>query len=408
MSTDTDILIVGGGLAGPALALALARNGLSCHVLDAAPAETLGDPDFDGRAYALALSTRRMLDQLGLWSGVADKAEAIRDIRVSDGQAGQGASPLFLHFDHNEITEGPMGHMLEDRFLRRALATAVADHPAITLKHSARVVAQDSTPGNVSVTLEDGTKHHARLLIGADGRASGTAARAGISRTGWDYGQTSLVGALTVEKPHNGVAQQMFFPEGPLAVLPLTGQRVSIVWTESRDRARDIMAMDDEGYLAALRPRFGSYLGNIALAGKRYSYPLGLSLASAITAPRLALVGDAAHGIHPLAGQGLNLGLRDVAALAEVLVTAHRRGEDIGAADVLERYRRWRGFDIAMLATATDGINRIFSNDNPLLRLGRTLGLGAVNALPGARRRLIREAAGLTGDLPRLLQGQPI
>lgn len=408
MNTQSDILIVGGGLAGPALALALAAGGLSSHVLDAAPAETLSDPAFDGRAYALALSTRRMLEQLGLWSALADKAEAIRDIRVSDGKAGEGPAPFFLHFDHNEISEGPMGHLLEDRHLRRALAEAAAAHPLITVSHDARVVSQELGAGSVSVTLEDGRTFDARLLVGADGRASQTASRAGIGRTGWGYGQTSLVAALSVEKPHDGVAQQMFFPEGPLAVLPLTGQRVSIVWTESDARATAIQAMDDEAYLAVLRPRFGSYLGEIALTGGRYSYPLGLSLANRITEQRLALVGDAAHGIHPLAGQGLNLGLRDVAALAEVLITARRRGEDIGAPDVLERYRRWRGFDIAMLATATDGINRLFSNANPLLRLGRTLGLGAVNALPGARRRLIREAAGLTGDLPKLLQGQPI
>lgn len=408
MDETTDIVITGGGLNGPALALACASGGLTVRVLDAAPRETLADPGFDGRAYALALSTRRMLAALGLWDGVADRSQPIEDIKVSDGVAGEGASPLFLHFDHTEIAEGPMGHMLEDRYLRRALAEAAEAAPGVTLEYGAKVVAQAEVPGGVEVTLADGSTRRARLLVGADGRASATARRAGIRRTGWGYGQTSLVAALETEKPHHGIAHQMFMPEGPLAILPLTGNRVSIVWTERSARAEGINDLPEDAYLEILRPRFGSFLGEIRLVGKRYNYPLGLSLANRLVASRLALVGDAAHGIHPLAGQGLNLGLRDVAALAEVLVTAHRRGEDVGAADVLERYRQWRQFDIAALAAATDGINRAFSNANPLLQMGRRLALGAINAVPPLRRGLIREAAGLTGDLPLLLRGRPI
>jgi 2-octaprenyl-6-methoxyphenol hydroxylase len=246
------------------------------------------------------------------------------------------------------------------------------------------------------------------MLVAADGRGSQVAARAGITRTGWGYRQTSLVAAVEVERDHAGIAHQMFFAEGPLAILPLPDRRVSIVWTEAEARAAALSAGSEEAYLAALRPRFGSFLGEIALAGKRYSYPLGLSLANAIVGERLALVGDAAHGIHPLAGQGLNLGLRDVAALAQVLAEARRRGEDIGAPDVLERYRHWRQFDIAALAATTDAINRVFSNNNPLLRLGRTLALGAIDALPGPRRALIKAAAGVSGDLPLLLQGRSL
>ena len=408
MSEMTDLLIVGGGLNGPALALAAASAGLSARVLDAAPAATHADPGFDGRAYALALTTRRMLSALGIWDGVADHAQPIEDIKVSDGVAGQGAAPFFVHFDHREIAEGPMGHMLEDRWLRRALLDAAAAAPGVVVENEAMVTAQEAGPGAVEVTLASGAVRRARLLVGADGRASGTAARAGIARTGWGYGQTSLVAALETERPHNATAHQMFFPEGPLAILPLPGNRVSIVWTESEARAARINEMDDADYMAALRPRFGGFLGEIRLAGARYSYPLSLSLANRLVADRLALVGDAAHGIHPLAGQGLNLGLRDVAALAEVLADAHRRGEDIGGADVLERYRRWRQFDIATLAAATDLINRGFSNANPLLRAGRVLALGAVNAVPALRRGMIRQAAGLGGDLPRLLQGRAI
>lgn len=401
-----DVAIIGGGLNGPTLALALAGAGLRVRVLDAAPAEVFEDPAFDGRAYALALATRRMLDALGLWDGLAGQAQPINDIKVSDGRAGEGPAPWVLHFDHREIAEGPMGHLIEDRYLRSALRTAVQAAENITAEAGATAVAQIADAGAVTVTLADGTIRTARLLVAADGRGSPTAVRAGIQRTGWEYGQTSLVAALETERPHHGVAHQMFFPEGPLAILPLPQNRVSTVWTEAAGRAADIAALPDDAYLEVLRPRFGSFLGRIGLVGARYTYPLGLSLANRLVAARLALVGDAAHGIHPLAGQGLNLGLRDVAALAEVLVDARRRGEDIGAADVLERYRRWRQFDIAALAAATDGINRMFSNDNMLLRLGRDLMLGAVNSLPDLRRGLIREAAGLSGDLPVLLQGR--
>jgi 2-octaprenyl-6-methoxyphenol hydroxylase len=210
------------------------------------------------------------------------------------------------------------------------------------------------------------------------------------------------------EKPHGGVAHQFFMPGGPLAILPLTGNRASIVWSERRALAERIAALDDAGFLEALRPRFGDFLGQISLAGDRYSYPLALSMAAAIVRPRLALVGDAAQAVHPIAGQGLNQGLRDVATLAEVLAEARRRGEDIGAAQVLERHRRWRSFDRVALAAATDGFNRLFSNDNPLLRAGRDLGMGLVGRLPGLQRRFIREAAGLTGDVPRLLQGEAL
>ena len=347
-----------------------------------------------------------MLGALGLWAGLAERAQPIEAIKISDGRAGEGPSRLFLHFDQHEIDEGPMGHILEDRYLRAALAAAMQGSPAVEFRAPVRVTGQAATPGGIAVTLEDGSTREGALLVACDGRESEVARRAGIRRRGWEYGQTSLVCAVAHERPHGGIAHQFFMPEGPLAILPLPGERSSIVWTEASARAAAIMRLDEAGYLAALRPRFGDFLGEIALEGARYSYPLGLSLAEAWVAPRLALAGDAAHGIHPLAGQGLNLGLRDVAALAEVVVAAHRRGQDIGAADVLGEYQRWRRFDIAVLAAATDGLNRLFSNDNPLLRLGRDLGLGLVNRLPPLRRALIAEAAGAAGDLPLLLRGR--
>jgi 2-octaprenyl-6-methoxyphenol hydroxylase len=408
MGRDCDVLIVGGGLNGPALALALASTGISSIVLDAGDRAPREADDFDGRAYALALTSRRMLGALGLWAGLAGEAQPINDIKISDGRPGEGAARGFLHFDHREIDEGPMGHILEDRFLRRALMAAVDAEPLVEARYRAEVTGQAAGPAGASVTLADGSELRAGLVVGCDGRGSAVARRAGIARRGWDYGQTSLVAAVEHEQPHHGIAHQFFMPAGPLAILPLPGNRSSIVWTEARDRAAAISGMDEAGYLAELRPRFGDFLGAIRLAGKRFSYPLGLSLAASFVGERVALAGDAAHGLHPLAGQGLNLGFRDVAALAQVLAGARRLGRDLGAADVLADYGRWRRFDTAVLSVATDGLNRLFSNDNPLLRLGRDLGLGLVGRVPGLRRRLIQEAAGLTGDLPRLLRGQAL
>ena len=401
---DTDILIVGGGLNGPCLALACAQAGLRSVVLDALPVDTRSGDTFDGRAYALALASVRMLDALGLWDEIADHAQPILEIKASDGRAGEGAAPFFLHCDHAEIEEGPMGHMVEDRYLRRALLDAMEAETLITHRPGTRVVGQ----GVGSVTLEGGEVLTARLLVGADGRRSGVAERAGIKRMGWGYDQTALVCAVDHEKPHNGIAHQFFMPGGPLAILPLPGNRSSIVWSESEPRAGELAAADDETFLAALRPAFGDFLGEISLSGARFSYPLGLSLAQGFVAERLALVGDAAHGVHPIAGQGLNLGLRDVGALAEVLADAKRRGENFSASDVLARYQQWRHFDTAALAVGTDAVNRLFSNDNGALRAIRDLGMGAITALPGLRRGFIREAAGLTGDLPRLMQGRAL
>jgi 2-octaprenyl-6-methoxyphenol hydroxylase len=408
MSFDTDIVIVGGGLNGTALALAFAQVGFDSTVVDALPVDTRKDVAFDGRGYALALTSQRMLNVLGVWDGIRGESEPILDIKVSDGRPGEGASPYFLHFDHHEIEEGPMGHMIEDRFLRRALLDRVADTDRVTHLSGVKVTAHSVETGGVTVTLDDGRELRGRMLVGCDGRQSQVAQRSGIRRTGWQYSQSSLVCAVEHELPHNGCAHQLFMPSGPLAILPLPGNRSSIVWTESSARADAIHDLSDAEYLACLRPCFGEFLGDVQLAGGRFKYPLGLSLAQSFVSDRVALVGDAAHGIHPLAGQGLNLGLRDVAALAEVLADAARRGQDIGSSNALQPYEQWRRFDTAALAVATDGINRVFSNDNPLLRAARDLALGAVNAAPAARRSMIRQAAGLTGDLPKLMQGRMI
>ena len=405
---QTDVIIIGGGLNGSVMALALAGAGLRSVLIDRLAVERRRDPEFDGRGYALAHASKRLLVTLGLWDQVRDHAQPMLEIKVTDGRAGEGPSPFVLEFDHAEIEEGPMGYMVEDRHLRNAFLDAIEASDMITPMTGVSVVSHAVDERQASVTLDTGDMIHAAVVIGADGLHSPTAMRAGIGHMKWDYGQTALVCAIAHEKPHSGIAHQFFMPAGPLAILPLTNNRASIVWTETEREAKRIQALDDAGYLDVLRPRVGDFLGPIALAGTRFTYPLSLSLAHQFVTPRVALLGDAAHRVHPIAGQGLNAGLKDVAALAEVLALAHRRGEDIGRLDVLERYQQWRRFDTAALAQATDAFNRLFSNDNTLLRLGRDLGMGLVNALPAVRRSFIREAAGLTGDLPKLLQGKPI
>ncbi len=406
---DTDVIIAGGGLNGPALALALAQGGLRVAVIDARPAPARAEAGFDGRAYALAIASKRLLQAVGIWPAVEGRAQPILKIKASDGRAGQGPAPFFLTFDSAEIEEGPMGFMVEDQVLYAAFLAAMREDPRITLLSGETVVTQEVGAQGVTVRLASGGTVSGRVLAGCDGRGSGVAARAGIRRQGWGYGQTALVTAVRHAADHQGIAHQFFMPAGPLAILPLPGgHHSSIVWSEETATAEAIQALDDEGYLAALRPRFGAFLGEISLAGERFTYPLSLSLAERFVAPRVALVGDAAHGVHPIAGQGLNLGLRDVGALAEVMVGARRRGEDIGSPVTLEAYQIWRRFDATALALGMDAVNRVFSTDNPILRMGRDLGLAAVNAVPALRRRFIRQAAGLDGDLPRLLKGLPV
>ncbi len=408
MTTDTDIVIVGGGLNGPALALALGDAGFDVTVIDALQAGARGEDAFDGRGYALALASQRLLKAIGGWGAVAENSTPLLEIRISDGKPGTGPGPFVLEFDHAEIDEGPMGYMVEDRFLSRALAGAVEAHPRVTVLSGETVVAQAVEGSTATVTLAGGRTLSARLIVGCDGRASGTARRAGIDRWGHDYGQTALVCAIAHEHPHHGVAHQFFMPPGPLAILPLPGNRSSIVWTETTEDAARVHALDEALYLDHLRPRFGDFLGDISIAGERFTYPLNLTVAERFVDDRVALVGDAAHGMHPIAGQGLNAGLKDVGALAEVLTLAKRRGEDFGRRDVLDRYQQWRRFDVMQMVLATEGANRLFSNDNPILRVARDVGLGLINAMPGIRRGFIREAAGLTGDLPKLLEGRQI
>ena len=400
---NADILIAGGGLVGGTLACALAMGGFSVIVVDQqAPHDGL-DSAFDGRASAIALSSKHVLDQLGLWSLMAAETQAINDIRVTDGN-----SPLFLHYDHDDIGAEAFGYMVENRSIRKALFKRTRDIAGLTVRAPARIEHLERSAGGVRATLDDGTDITARLIIGAEGRTSPTRDAAGIGLTGWSYKQTGIVCTVEHEFSHDGIAHEHFLPAGPFAILPLTGNRSSIVWTERADLAGPIMAMDDDAFLAELATRFGDFLGTIAVTGPRWSYPLTLQYAERATDTRLALAGDAAHGMHPIAGQGLNMGLRDVAALAEVLTDARRLGADPGDPMALEKYERWRRFDNTLMLAMTDMLNRLFSNDIAPLQLARDIGLATVNKMPPVKRLFMRHAMGTVGDLPRLMRGEAL
>jgi 2-octaprenyl-6-methoxyphenol hydroxylase len=399
-----DVVIAGAGFAGLALAIAL-RQGLGAdfNVVLADPA-LARPPREDARASAIAAGARRLLETIDVWRAVAD-AQPILDMVVTDSRLGDALKPVFLTFA-GEVEPGePFAHMVENGRLMTALA-AQANDVGVTLRASA--IESFALEGErVSIRCSNDMLT-AGLLIAADGARSRLRELAGIPTFGWSYAQAALACTVAHERDHGGRAEEHFLPAGPFAILPLTGRRSSIVWTEEAREAERIVALPDDLFHAELEERFGLHLGDIAVEGPRRVHPLGLSVARAFVAERVALVGDAAHVIHPIAGQGLNLGLRDVAALAETIVDAARLGLDIGAAHVLERYQRWRRFDTMAMGIATDGLNRLFSNRSDALRLVRDVGLGLVDRLPGLKRLFIREAAGLVGDVPKLLRGEAL
>lgn len=398
-----DVLIIGGGLVGGALACALGQVGMPVAVVDSAPPETVLKAGFDGRASAVAFSSQRLLEAIGVWARVAGEAAPILDIRVSDGE-----SPLFLHYHHAEVGDQPFGYMVENRVLRRALIEGMRALPSVRLLAPARCSRLRRAEPGVDAELASGERVRAQLVVGADGRASPTRDGAGIRLTRWTYAQTAIVCTAAHQRPHRFIAHERFLPSGPFAILPLLGNRSSIVWTERSPLAAEIMALDDGAFTAELRRRFGDFLGTVRLVGPRWSYPLSLQFAETAIARRLALVGDAYHGMHPIAGQGMNMGLRDVAALAEVLTDAHRLGQDIGGAAVLRRYQQWRRFDNHLMLAMTDALNRLFSNDIGPVKLARDLGLAAVNRIPPLKRLFMRHAMGVVGELPRLMRGSPL
>lgn len=401
-----DVVIGGAGFAGLALAIAL-RQGLgeafSVTVADPALAHAKSK---DPRASAIAAAARRLFDAIGVWPAVEEEAQPILDMVVTDSKVDDAVRPTFLTFG-GEVEEGePFAHMIENRLLVDAL---VDKAKALGIDLRATSVTGFENAGNrVEVQLADGEVLSARLLVGADGARSQIREHAGIATHGWSYNQSAIVTTVAHERPHHGRAEEHFLPHGPFAILPLTGNRASIVWTETTREAERFVALSDDDFLYELEKRFGLHLGELQLAGPRRAFPLGLFTARSFIGERLALIGDAAHVIHPIAGQGLNMGLRDVAALAEAVADAARLGLDIGANDVLERYQRWRRFDTMTMGVATDGLNKLFSNQSDVLRFARDIGLGVVERLPALKRVFIREAAGFTGEVPKLLRGEGV
>ncbi len=410
-----DVVIVGAGMAGATLALALASGGLEPVLVDPAPVSVQAAPTFDGRASAISAAAFRQWRVLGAARHIEAHAQPIAQILVTDGRspgpAARAPSSAWLRFDPAERAgaepDEPLGYMLENRHIRAGLASALSE-AGLQVLAPAKVVAVEADVGASRVTLADGRVLAAPLVVGADGKSSLVRRQAGVSTFGWAYRQIALVATVSLEKDHQGVAYEHFLPSGPFAILPLPGRRASLVWTETARAGAALKEASPEFFEAHLRRRFGPFLGAVTVEGPRFAYPLSLQLAERLTAPRTALLGDAAHSIHPIAGQGLNLGLKDAAALAQVLIEALHLGEDLGAPTVLARYARWRGLDNIGVALATDVFNRLYSNNIGPLRRVRDAAMAAVNALAPARRLFMAEAAGALGDLPRLLRGEAI
>jgi 2-octaprenyl-6-methoxyphenol hydroxylase len=406
MTAPRGIVIGGGAFAGLALALAL-RQGLGPDVpvivVDPALATR---PSRDPRATAIVAACRRLFDALGVWDEVAPTAQPIVDMVVTDSALEDSTRPVFLTFAGPVEAGEPFAHMVENRHLIDVL-TQRAEALGVDLRATA-VTSYEARPEAISVTLGDGSTIDAALLVAADGAKSKLRERAGIPTYGWDYDQSGIVVTVSHERDHNGCAEEHFLPAGPFAILPLTGQRSSLVWTESRSEAARIVALPDKEFHRELEQRFGLRLGEVKPLDKPRAFPLGYFVARDFIASRMALIGDAAHVIHPIAGQGLNMGLKDVAALAETIVDAARLGVDFGQADVLERYQRWRRFDTMAMGVATNSLNMLFSNKSTLLRSVRDIGLGLVDRLPPLKDVFIRQAAGLTGEVPRLLKGESL
>lgn len=403
-----DVAIAGGGPLGHTLALALARlapQGFRIALVDAEPEGAGRSAKGDARALALSAATKNLLSALDLWAELAPSVQAIEKIEITDSALSAALRPHLLGFDDELEANGTRAFMAEHGDLARVLAARVAATPAITVYAADRVTDFGTGPFAIEVSLGSGETIAASLLVAADGKRSPLRERAGIKCVGWSYPQVGIVTTVAHERPHHGKAVQHFLPSGPFAILPLTGNRSSIVWTEDAAEGAAIMAAGEERFLAELIKRFGARLGAISLAGPRQSFSLDMQIARAFVADRFALIGDAAHVVHPLAGQGLNIGMRDVAALTEIVVETARLGLDIGGAVPLERYERWRRFDSAFSAAVMDGLNRLFSNDSAPLRALRDLGLGLVDRVPAVKQFLVREAAGRTGTVPSLLTG---
>ncbi|MBX3568896.1 MAG: ubiquinone biosynthesis hydroxylase [Rhizobiaceae bacterium] len=407
----TDVLVAGAGYVGLATAVAikLGRPSLGVTVVDAAPS---GAWQRDGRASAIAAAACRMLGQMGCWGEIAPQAQPINEMIVTDSRTSDPVRPVFLTFGSEAGAGEPFASMVANVVLNGALRRR-ATEIGVEVIEGAAVESFDGRAAVADVGLADGRRIAARMVVAADGVKSKLRDMAGIKTVHWDYGQSGIVCTVIHERPHNGRAEEHFLPAGPFAILPLKSDaqgnnRSSIVWTERTSDADRLVAADELVFETELELRFGLRLGEIRAEGKPRAWPLGLTLARDFVRPRIALAGDAAHGIHPIAGQGLNLGFKDAAALAETIVEADRLGQDIGAIDVLERYQRWRRFDTVQMGITTDVLNRMFSNDFGPMRAIRDLGLGLVDRMPRLKDYFISQAAGLSGPSPRLLKGEPI
>ena len=404
MKKDFDIVVIGAGINGQVMSLAAAHAGFSVALIDQNSFIENALREFDGRAYAIAFSSVQMMKNLNLWKKIENTALPISNIKVSHGTIERGPASAILQFNNADIEESPMAQMLEDRFLRQCLSQEIKKNALIDLIEHIKINEISNLNKQKQLTLDNSSKLQASLIVASDGINSPTAKAFGIRKAGWKYKQRGLVCAVDHEYPSDNTAYQYFLPEGPLAILPIKNNTASIVWTESIQNASAISEMDDEEYLSILQTRFGDFLGKLNLTGKRLSFPLKLSISEKYVSDKFAVIGDAAHGYHPIAGQGLNAGLRDIAALVDVISCARERGEDFSSINILNRYQEWRRFDNQALGFATDNLNKIFSSYDPLFGSLKNLGMKMIDKSNRAKRVFIRQAAGLNGDLPKLMR----
>lgn len=399
----TDVTIIGGSLAGLTAAIGLAELGLDVTVVDMIPIKDQVEPSFDGRSSAIAFASCEMLKALGIWKFLENQTQPILDIRVSDGP-----SLMHLHFDHESLGEGPLGNMIENRHTRVALSKRVEEFDNIKVLAPESVSAVERSKSSAKVTLSSGTVITSKLLLGIDGRQSFVRRNASIPVSHFSYGQTGIVCSIEHEHSHCGIAHERFLPSGPFAILPLIGNRSSLVWTEKEHLKDTIMGLSDRAFNAEVKRRVGDFLGEVNVIGGRWAYPLTLQFSDTYIDTRMALIGDAAHAIHPIAGQGLNMGLRDVAALLETIADSMHVGLDIGSDQTLEKYQEWRRFDNASLIGVTDILNRLFSNDISPIKFARDAGLAIVDQIPPLKNFFMSHARGTVGELPKLLRGEPL
>ena len=404
MKKDFDIIVIGGGINGQVMSLAAAHAGFSVALIDQNKFVEDSLREFDGRAYAIAFSSVQMMKNLNFWKTIEETAQPILNIKVLHGTIERGPASATLQFNNADIEESPMAQMLEDRFLRQCLNIEIKKNALITLIEQRKVIDLIDFKQHKNLILDNNLELQASLIVASDGIDSPISKKIGIKKTGWKYQQLGLVCAIEHEYSSDNTAYQYFLPEGPLAILPIKNNTASIVWTENIQNALTISEMNDAEYLSVLRHRFGDFLGQLKLTGRRISFPLKLSISEKYVSDRFAVIGDAAHGYHPIAGQGLNAGMRDIAALLDVISSARERGEDFSSINVLNRYQEWRRFDNQTLGFATDNLNKIFSSYNPLFGSLKNLGMKAVEKSNYAKRAFMRQAAGLNGDLPKLMR----